>query len=119
MNPYSRVGSDAMARIRYHRLPTERPNPRSRALDRLQPGAIARLMNRADLDALRAVARAAPAIGRAVAAIAELLAGGGGLIFVRAGTSGQLGGLQAAQCSPTLKTRCRQGPAVLARRRRA
>src|SRR5260370_32484912 len=69
MDPYTRVGSDAMARIRYHRLPTERPNPRSRALDRLQPGAIARLMNRADLDALRAVGRAAPAIGRAGAAI--------------------------------------------------
>src|SRR5260370_42442570 len=64
MDPYSRVGSDAMARIRYHPLPTQRPNPRSRALDRLQPGAIARLMNRADLDAPRAVGRGAPAIGR-------------------------------------------------------
>src|SRR5258705_304577 len=71
MDPYSRVGSDTMARIRYDRLPTERPNPRSRGLDRLGPGEIARLMNRADADAVRAVGRAAPAIGRAGAALRE------------------------------------------------
>src|ERR1700687_931310 len=73
--PHLHCGSGdwSVARIRYERLATERSNPRSRALDRLSPGAIARLMNRADLDALRAVGRAAPAIGRAVAAIVERL----------------------------------------------
>src|SRR5262249_60573218 len=64
MDPYSRVGSDTMARIRYDRLPTERPNPRSRGLDRLGPGGIARLMNRADADAVKAVGPAAPGTGR-------------------------------------------------------
>src|SRR6266511_1271031 len=92
-----------MARIRYDRLPTERSNPRSRALDRLKPGAIARLMNRADLDALRAVGRAAPAIGRSVGA----------------GTSGRLGVIEAAECPPTFNTRPGQVQAVMAGGRRA
>jgi N-acetylmuramic acid 6-phosphate etherase len=108
-----------MARIPYHRLPTERLNPRSRALDRLSPGAIARLMNRADLDALRAVGRAAPAIGRAVAAVVERLGRGGRLIFVGAGTSGRLGIIEAAECPPTFNTRPGQVQAVMAGGRRA
>jgi len=108
-----------MARIRYHRLPTERSNPRSRALDRLSPGAIARLMNRADLDALRAVGRAAPTIGRAVAAIVERLGGGGRLFFVGAGTSGRLGVIEAAECPPTFNTTPGQVQAVMAGGRRS
>src|SRR6266508_2192801 len=108
-----------MARIRYDRLPTERSNPRSRALDRLKPGAIARLMNRADLDALRAVGRAAPAIGRAVGAIVERLGSGGRLIFVGAGTSGRLGVIEAAECPPTFDTLPGQVQAVMAGGRRA
>lgn len=114
MDPYSRVGSDAMARIRFDRLPTERSNPRSRALDRLTPTAIARLMNRADHDAIRAVGRAAPAIGRAVTAIVGRLDTGGRLIFVGAGTSGRLGVIEAAECPPTFNTSPGQVRAVMA-----
>jgi N-acetylmuramic acid 6-phosphate etherase len=108
-----------MARIRYDRLPTERPNPRSRALDRLSPVAIARLMNRADRGAVKAVGRAAPAIGRAVAAIVERLRGGGRLIFVGAGTSGRLGVIEAAECPPTFNTSPGQVQALMAGGRRA
>src|SRR5262249_11644673 len=118
MGPYSRVGSHVMARIRFDCLPTERPNPRSRSLDRLAPAAIARLMNRADGDALRAVGRAAPAIGRAVTAIVERLERGGRLIFVGAGTSGRLGVIEAAECPPTFNTSPRQVQAVMAGGRR-
>jgi len=103
-----------MARIRFDRLPTERPNPRSRALDRLGPAAIARLMNRADHDVIRAVGRAAPAIGRAVTAIVERLGTGGRLIFVGAGTSGRLGVIEAAECPPTFNTSPGQVQAVMA-----
>ena len=103
-----------MARIRFDRLPTERANPRSRALDRLAPAAIARLMNRADRAALGAVGRAAPAIGVVVTAIVERLAGGGRLIFVGAGTSGRLGVIEAAECPPTFNTSPRQVQAVMA-----
>ncbi|PYO55505.1 MAG: hypothetical protein DMD83_19305, partial [Candidatus Rokuibacteriota bacterium] len=59
--------------IRYERLPTERPDPRSRGLDRLSPAAVARLMNRADHEAVTAVARAAAEIGRGVELIAQAL----------------------------------------------
>lgn len=103
-----------MARIRFDRLPTERPHPRSRALDRLEPSAIARLMNEADGEALRAVGRAAPAIGRAVTAIVERLEGGGRLVFVGAGTSGRLGVIEAAECPPTFNTSSGQVQAVMA-----
>ena len=103
-----------MTRIRFDRLPTERPNPASRALDRLMPTAIARLMNRADRDALLAVGRAAPAIGRAVAAIVERLRAGGRLIFLGAGTSGRLGVIEAAECPPTFNTSPGQVQAVMA-----
>ncbi len=108
-----------MARIRYDRLSTERPNPRSRALDRLSPAAIARLMNRADRQAVNAVGRAAPAIGRAVTAIVERLGRGGRLFFVGAGTSGRLGVIEAAECPPTFNTRPGQVQAVIAGGRRA
>jgi len=108
-----------MARIHYDRLPTERSNPRSRALDRLSPVAIARLMNRADRKAVKAVGRAAPAIGRAVTAIVARLSSGGRLIFVGAGTSGRLGVIEAAECPPTFNTRPGQVQAVMAGGRRA
>ena len=103
-----------MTRIRFDRLPTERPNPQSRALDRLTPAAIARLMNRADRDALQAVGRAAPAIGRAVTAIVDRLRAGGRLVFLGAGTSGRLGVIEAAECPPTFNTFPGQVQAVMA-----
>lgn len=103
-----------MARIRFDRLPTELSNPRSRALDRLGPTAIARLMNRADHGAIRAVGRVAPAIGRAVTSIVERLDTGGRLIFVGAGTSGRLGVIEAAECPPTFNTSPGQVQAVMA-----
>jgi N-acetylmuramic acid 6-phosphate etherase len=108
-----------MARIRYGNLPTERSNPRSARLDRLSATAIARLMNRVDQDAVRAVGRAALAIGKAVTGIAERLRAGGRLIFLGAGTSGRLGVLEAAECPPTFNTRPSQVQAVMAGGRRA
>ena len=90
--------------IRYERLPTERPDPRSRDLDRLSPAAVAKLMNRADHEAVSAVARAVPEIGQGVELIAQALSDGGRLIFVGAGTSGRLGVLEAAECPPTFGT---------------
>lgn len=93
-----------MRKIRYARLPTERPNPASRRLDRLTPLAIARLMNRDDRGAVRAVGRAAAPLARAVELTARALARGGRLVFVGAGTSGRLGVLEAAECPPTFGT---------------
>ncbi|HEV8642834.1 MAG TPA: N-acetylmuramic acid 6-phosphate etherase [Methylomirabilota bacterium] len=93
-----------MPRPRYDRLLTERANRASRALDRMSPLAIARLMNREDRQALWAVGRALPAIARAVDLIVASLRRGGRLFFVGAGTSGRLGVLEAAECPPTFGT---------------
>lgn len=93
-----------MRKIRYARLPTERSDPASRHLDRLDALAIARLMNRADRAAVRAVGRTARPLARAVDLVAAALARGGRLVFVGAGTSGRLGVLEAAECPPTFGT---------------
>jgi len=85
-------------------LSTERANPASRALDRMTPLDIARLMNREDQAAVRGVRRALPAIGRAVDLIVEALSHRGRLFFIGAGTSGRLGVLEAAECPPTFGT---------------
>jgi N-acetylmuramic acid 6-phosphate etherase len=92
------------SRIRYDALSTERADPRGRGLDRLSPVEIATRMNRADRAAVAAVARAVPAIGKAVELIVRAVSRGGRLIFVGAGTSGRLGVLEAAECPPTFGT---------------
>jgi N-acetylmuramic acid 6-phosphate etherase len=105
----------AMARgLRYERLATERENPASARLDRLDAGAIARLMNREDARAVRAVGRAAPAIAAAVDLVVAALAAGRRLVFVGAGTSGRLGVLEAAECPPTFGTSPRTVQAIMA-----
>src|SRR5438309_5792328 len=94
-----------MARTpRFDRLATERRNRASAALDRMDPVAIASLMNREDARAVRAVGRVRHAIARAVDAIVAALAAGGRLFFVGAGTSGRLGVLEAAECPPDRKS---------------
>src|SRR5205809_6576591 len=94
-----------MARTpRFDRLATERRNRASAALDRMDPVAIASLMNREDARAVRAVGRVSGAIARAVDATVAALAAGGRLFFVGAGTSGRLGVLEAAEWPPPFGT---------------
>ncbi|HLC40564.1 MAG TPA: N-acetylmuramic acid 6-phosphate etherase [Methylomirabilota bacterium] len=101
-------------RIQYSRLPTEKPNPRSRTLDRLTPLQIVALMNREDKHAVKAVGRARRQIARGIALISRTLAVGGRLFFVGAGTSGRLGVLEAAECPPTFNTTPSQVQALMA-----
>src|SRR5947208_14932074 len=91
-------------RVSLEHLVTERPNRASRDLDRLSPVRVARLMNREDARAVRAVGRVAPRIAEAVTLITRALSRGGRLFFVGAGTSGRLGVLEAAECPPTFGT---------------
>lgn len=88
----------------YARVPTEQSNPASRGLDRLSPGALFDLMNRQDAVVVRAVARAKPAVLKAVALVTDRLAQGGRLFLAGAGTSGRLCVLEAAECPPTFNT---------------
>lgn len=103
-----------MARVRYDRLATEQPNPASRALDRMSPLAIARLMNREDAAAVRALGRELGQVAAAVEVIVSALRHGGRLFFVGAGTSGRLGVLEAAECPPTFGTPPRLVQAIIA-----
>lgn len=88
----------------YSRLSTERPNPRSRGLDRLSAEQIVRLMNREDQRVLDAVRRARKTIARGIDCIVQAFQEGGRLFFVGAGTSGRLGVMEAAECPPTFNT---------------
>jgi N-acetylmuramic acid 6-phosphate etherase len=108
-------GIRATARApRLRTLLTERPNPASRDLDRMTPIAIATLMNREDMRAVRAVARERRRIADAVTLIVAAFRRGGRLIFVGAGTSGRLGVLEAAECPPTFGTPPSMVQAVIA-----
>lgn len=82
-------------------LRTEQTFPGSDELDRMGTDAILALINHADSEVPAAVTRALPQIGRAVNAITEGLERGGRLMYIGAGTSGRLGVLDAAECSPT------------------
>jgi N-acetylmuramic acid 6-phosphate etherase len=85
-------------------LLTEQAHPRSSGLDQLSTPAMVELFCENELDPQRAVAAAAPALTRAVDAIAARLAAGGRLFYIGAGTSGRLGVLDAAECPPTFCT---------------
>jgi len=78
----------------YARLPTERPNPRTRNIDLLGAASIVRLINREDAAVARAVGREAGAIARAARGHQRLPAAQRRLLFVGAGTSGRLGVLE-------------------------
>lgn len=92
------------ALTRYGRLPTEKPNPASRRLDRLPLDALVRLMNREDARAAAAVARVRPRVAAAVKLIVRSLERGGRLFLAGAGTSGRLCVMEAAECPPTFNT---------------
>ena len=80
---------------------TEMRNPKSMHMDKMSTEDMARLVIAANYDAVRAVEDAAPAVAKAVDAIAEAFSGGHRLLYVGAGTSGRLGVIDAAECPPT------------------
>lgn len=83
---------------------TERRNPRSQDLDRLEARDLVALINAEDLTVAAAVGREAEAIARAVSLVEAAFRAGGRLLYVGAGTSGRLGTLDAVECPPTFGT---------------
>ncbi len=96
------------------KLPTEQRNPRSTNLDALSVEDTLRLINSEDQAAPQAVASEIPHIAQAVECVVDALRAGGRLIYVGAGTSGRLGVLDAAECSPTFGCNPEMVQAVLA-----
>lgn len=80
---------------------TEMRNPASMCMDKMSSEEMAKLVITANYDAVKAVEDAAPAIARAVDAIAAAFEKGGRLFYIGAGTSGRLGVIDAAECPPT------------------
>ncbi|MBM4013927.1 MAG: N-acetylmuramic acid 6-phosphate etherase, partial [Planctomycetes bacterium] len=84
--------------------PTEAAHPAAHDLESRPTADLIALMNEEDAKVAPAVAAAAPAIVRAIDAIAPRLRDGGRLLYLGAGTSGRLGVLDASECPPTFDT---------------
>lgn len=80
---------------------TEAPHPLGRDLERLPARRIVRRLHAGDREAVRAVGRALDDIADLSELAAAALAAGGRLVYAGAGTSGRLGALDAAECTPT------------------
>jgi N-acetylmuramic acid 6-phosphate etherase len=94
--------------------PTELENPAGADLDRLAARDVVRLMAREERRSPAAVEAAAGAVARVAELAAAALRGGGRLVFCGAGTSGRLGGLEAAECPPTFGSEPWQVQAIVA-----
>lgn len=81
--------------------PTERRNPRSLDLDRMDTLEVLQLLNSEDRIAVDAAAAVLPQLAPVVDAAAERLARGGSVHYFGAGTSGRLGVLDASELMPT------------------
>src|ERR1051326_8524324 len=82
-------------------LPTERSNPRTADIDRLDARGLLERLNDEDQQVAPAVRLALPAVARAVDLAVERWQTGGRIILFGAGTSGRLAALDAAELGPT------------------
>ena len=101
------------------KLTTEKRNPRSAAVDRLDALGIVDLINAEDARVAGAVARQRRQIAAAVEIIVDAFRRRGRLFYVGAGTSGRLGVLDAAESPPTFGTAPSQVQGIVAGGRRA
>jgi N-acetylmuramic acid 6-phosphate etherase len=82
-------------------LPTERPNPRTADLDRLDTLGILIRLNDEDQQVAPAVRAVLPELARAVDLATDRWRAGGRIVLFGAGTSGRLALLDAAELGPT------------------
>ncbi|GHU59165.1 N-acetylmuramic acid 6-phosphate etherase [Spirochaetia bacterium] len=82
-------------------LPTEQRNPKSQGITSMTPIEILQKINEFDGTVAGAVREVLPEVDRAVELVVERMRRGGRLIYAGAGTSGRLGYMDAAECSPT------------------
>src|SRR6266576_306735 len=81
--------------------PTEQRNPRTERIDVASSLEIVDLMNGEDATVAGIVRGERERIARAIDLIVDAIRNGGRVVYVGAGTSGRLGGLDAAECPPT------------------
>ncbi|MCE2724117.1 MAG: N-acetylmuramic acid 6-phosphate etherase [Burkholderiales bacterium] len=95
-------------------LKTETPNTEHPTLDQYPTGELVSAFVDDQLNAVKAVQAAAPAIAQAVDAAAPRICAGGRLIYAGAGTSGRLGLLDSVELYPTFSWPHERAIAVLA-----
>ncbi len=83
---------------------TEQRNPRTQRIDVASSLEIVDLINAEDATVPQAVHEVREAVARAIDLVVAAFRAGGRLIYVGAGTSGQLGVLDASECPPTFGT---------------
>ena len=83
------------------KLATEQANPLSQAIESLSVAEITQRMNQEDQGVPLAVRQSLPEINAFIEALVPLMAQGGRLLYIGAGTSGRLGLLDASECPPT------------------
>src|SRR5262249_16930949 len=82
-------------------LATERPNPRTVDIDRLDSLGVLERLNAEDQDVAPAVRAALPMVAAAVDLALERWQRGGRILLFGAGTSGRMGTLDSAELGPT------------------
>jgi N-acetylmuramic acid 6-phosphate etherase len=85
----------------FDQLPTERPNPATADIDRLDTLSVLERLNAEDQLVAPAVRAALPQLARAVDLALERWQRGGRIVLFGAGTSGRLAALDAAELGPT------------------
>jgi N-acetylmuramic acid 6-phosphate etherase len=95
-------------------FPTELQNPATSDIDRVSVTEALTLINQQDQAVPLAVAVAIPAMARLIEAAVPVLAAGGSLVYLGAGTSGRLAVLDAAECPPTFSALPHQVQALIA-----
>src|SRR2546422_8585445 len=81
---------------------TEQRNPRTERIDVASTLEIVDLLNAEDATVAEAVRAVRAELARAIDLVVDALGRGGRLIYLGAGTSARLGGLDASECPPTV-----------------
>lgn len=94
--------------------PTERRNPRSLRLDRMNLSEAVALMLKEEGRVPGILAKHTGAIVQTIEVIVRAFRRGGRLFYVGAGTSGRLGTLDASECPPTFRVSAEQVQGIMA-----
>src|SRR5215469_11618189 len=86
------------------KLTTESQNEASMGFDTKSALEIARIINHEDTKIAAAVKKSLPEIALVIDMVARSLRDGGRLIYVGAGSSGRIAGLDSSECPPTFST---------------
>src|ERR1700677_1833542 len=87
-----------------HDLTTESANEASMGFDTKSALEIARIINHEDSKIASAVKKSLPEIALVIDMVARCMRDGGRLIYIGAGSSGRIAGLDSSECPPTFST---------------